>query len=95
MLKSDWFDVSRTPWQAIAHAAARRARTCNVYFGVVLQRPDCAPDQFKRSRNATAYSVPGLWFDFDLAYGHHAASQLPQTDREALQFLADLPAGPH
>ena len=93
-LKSDWFDISRTTWQAIAHAAERRARTYNVYFGVVLQQPDCDPGQFRRSRRATAYSVPGLWFDLDLAYGQHAASQLPQTDREALQFLADLPARP-
>ena len=93
-MKSDWFDVARTPWQALASAAARRSRTSNVYFGVVLQQPDCEPGQFKRSRSATAYSVPGLWFDLDLAYGHHAASQLPATDREALQFLADLPARP-
>ena len=94
VMKSDWFDVSRTPWQALAVAAARRARSASVYFGVVLQQPDCEPGQFKRSRSATAYSVPGLYADIDLAYGHHAASQLPTTDREALQFLADLPARP-
>ena len=94
VMKSDWFDVARTPWQALAAAAARRARSANVYFGVVLQQPDCEPGQFKRSRSATAYSVPGLYADIDLAYGHHAASQLPTTDREALQFLADLPARP-
>ena len=38
--------------------------------------------------------VPGLWFDLDLAYGQHAASTLPATDAEALDFLATLPAEP-
>ena len=94
VLKSEWFDISHTTWQTIAHTAARRARTCNVYFGVALQQPNCEPGQFKRSRNSTAYSVPGFCCDIDLAYGDHAASQLPQTDDEALQFLADLPARP-
>jgi hypothetical protein len=35
-----------------------------------------------------------LWFDLDLAYGQHAASTLPATDREALDFLASLAAPP-
>jgi hypothetical protein len=65
-----------------------------VYFGVALQMPDCTPAQFRRSRSADAYVVPGLWADIDLATGHHAASQLPQTPQEALQFLADLPTRP-
>src|SRR5262249_43154537 len=38
--------------------------------------------------------VPELWFDLDLAYGHHAASTLPATDVEALDFLASLPTPP-
>ena len=38
--------------------------------------------------------VPGLWLDLDLAYGQHAASTLPQSDGEALDFLTTLPAEP-
>jgi len=93
-LCSDWFDVAHTTWQTIAHAGQRRAQKHNVYFGVALQQPTCTPSQFKRSKNATAYSLPGLWFDLDLAYGQHAASTLPASDAEALDFLASLPAPP-
>ena len=46
------------------------------------------------ARKAGAYLVPGLWFDLDLAYGAHAASSLPATDAEALDFLQALPAPP-
>lgn len=38
--------------------------------------------------------MPGLWFDLDLAYGQHAASALPATDAEALDFLSPLPTQP-
>jgi len=93
-LLSDWFDLSKTTWQAIDRAAQRRAKKSNVYFGVVLQRPTCDPGQFKRSKNSTAYIVPGLWFDLDLAYGQHVASTLPVTDAEARDFLASLPSQP-
>jgi DNA repair protein RadA/Sms len=94
LLRSDWFDLSRTPWHTIARAGQRRAQQYDLYFGVALQRPTCEPGQFKRSRNAAAYIVPGLWFDLDLAYGHHAASALPATDAEALDFLGALPTRP-
>ena len=65
-----------------------------VYFGVVLQRPDCRPHVAHRSTNAGAYVVPGLWFDLDLATGAHAASALPATTAEALPFLHGLQAPP-
>ena len=93
-LLSDWFDLSKTTWQTIAHAGQRLAKQYNLYFGVALQRPTCDPGEFKRSKNSTAYSVPGLWFDLDLAYGQHAASTLPATDAEARNFLSSLPAQP-
>src|SRR5262245_24631775 len=94
VLRSDWFELSKTTWQKIAQAGQRLAQKHNVYFGVALQRPTCDPGQFKRSKNATAYIVPGLWFDLDLAYGLHAASTLPATDAEALDFLSALQAQP-
>jgi hypothetical protein len=94
VLRSGWFDLSQASWPAIAHAAAMRAKDTTVYFGVALQHPSCTPSEFARSKNATAYVVPGLWFDLDLAYGQHAASQLPATDDDALTFLATLPAPP-
>lgn len=93
-LLSDWFDLSKTTWQTIARAGQRLAKRYNLYFGVALQRPTCDPGEFKRSKNSTAYSVPGLWLDLDLAYGHHAASALPASDAEALDFLRSLPAQP-
>ena len=82
------------PWHVIVQAAQRLARQHSVYFGVALQQPTCAPGQCKRSRNSTAHVIPGLWFDLDLSYGQHAASTLPTSDREALDFLATLPTRP-
>ena len=93
-LVSTWLDLACTPMPTLVQAAARIAAQGTLYYGVVVQRPDCAPAEFKRTRAATAYQVPGLWFDLDLAYGAHAASTLPQTDDAALDFLASLPAPP-
>ena len=44
----------------------------------------CLAPRYERWR----LCVPGLWFDLDLAYGQHAASTLPTTDTEALDFLS-------
>jgi putative DNA primase/helicase len=94
VLVSDWLDVAQTSWEAIGAAAAQLAHQYNVYFGVALQHPDRKPARFKRSQNSTAYLVPGLWYDLDLAYGHHAASALPATDAEALDFLRTFQSPP-
>lgn len=94
MLMSDWFDLSKTTWQKIGQAGQRLAQHHNLYYGVVLQQPTCTPAEFRRSKNSTAHTVPGLWFDLDLAYGQHAASTLPSSDAEALDFLSTLPAQP-
>jgi hypothetical protein len=93
-LVSDWFDLAQTSWHTIAQAARRFAQRQSIYFGVALQHPSCDPSPFTRSKNSTAYIVPGLWFDLDLAYGQHAASLLPRSDAEALDFLGALPAQP-
>jgi hypothetical protein len=93
-LRSDWCDVSQRDWAAIAYTAAQRAQHYTVYFGVAVQHPSCTPEPWQRSKSATAYVVPGVWCDLDLAYGQHAASALPQTDQEALDFLGSLPAVP-
>jgi hypothetical protein len=93
-LRSTWFDLARASWPQIARAAAHRARTTTVYHSVVVQHPDCQPSPWRRSKAGTAYQVPGLWFDLDLAYGRHAAATLPQTDAQALTFLERLPAPP-
>ena len=93
-LRSEWLDVTQTSLTRVAEIAARLSAQDTVYFGVALQRPDCVPDAYHRSTNAGAYVVPGLWFDLDLAYGQHAASALPTTDTEALDFLTSLPAQP-
>ena len=93
-LRSDWLDLLWTPLARVAEIAATLSQQDTVYFGVALQRPDSTPDPYHRGTNAGAYVVPGLWFDLDLAYGQHAASTLPATDAEALDFLASLPAPP-
>ena len=93
-LRSEWLDLAQTSLARVAEIAATWSAQDTVYFGVALQRPDCLPDPYHRGTNAHAYVVPGLWFDLDLAYGQHAASTLPATDREALDFLAALPAPP-
>jgi phage/plasmid-associated DNA primase len=93
-LRSEWLDLAQTSLARAAEIAATLNQQDTVYFGVVLQRPDSTPAPYHRSTNAGAYVVPGLWFDLDLAYGQHAASTLPTTDAEALDFLATLPALP-
>jgi hypothetical protein len=93
-LLSSWLDLAQTPIPRVAQIAATMSTQDTVYFGVVLQQPSCQPDAYHRSTNAGAYVVPGLWVDLDLAYGQHAASALPQTDTEALDFLHGLPAIP-
>ncbi len=93
-LHSTWLNLSQTSLARAAAIATTLSRQDTVYFGVALQRPDCTPAPYHRSTNAGAYVMPGLWFDLDLAYGQHAASALPTTDTEALDFLASLPAQP-
>lgn len=65
-----------------------------MYHACAIQEPACQPERYHRGKQATAYQVPGLWFDLDLAYGRHAASALPATDGEALYFLHTLPVQP-
>src|SRR5215475_6294446 len=79
-LLSEWLDLAQTSLARAAEIAAALSAHDTVYFGVVLQRPDCIPDPYHRSTNAGAYVVSGLWFDLDLAYGQHAASTLPATE---------------
>jgi hypothetical protein len=74
--------------------ATRLSQYDTLYFGVCLQRPESQPAPYRRSTNAGAYVVPGLWCDLDLAYGQHAASTLPTTDDQALDFLFTRPAEP-
>jgi hypothetical protein len=93
-LRSVWLDLAQVSLAQAAEIAATRGQKATVYAGVALQRPDSRPDSAHRSTNAGAYVVPGLWFDLDLAYGQHAASALPATDDEALDFLRTLPAPP-
>jgi hypothetical protein len=91
---SDWVNVHDHHPPEIAQAIARFSATRNIYFGVAIQHPDCEPAYWKRSKNMTAYVVPGLWADVDLAYGKHAASTLPTTDTEAFDFLQTCPQPP-
>jgi len=93
-LLSDWFNVARASLATIAKAAQALCQHYTVYFSVALQHPACTPGVWHRGKNATAYLIPGLWFDLDLAYGQHAASTLPAIDAAAFDFLGSLPAPP-
>jgi hypothetical protein len=93
-LDSAWHNLATTPLARIATRAAQEAAARTVYFGVAVQHPSRQPNPYARSQNASGYVLPGLYFDLDLAYGAHAASDLPATDAEALGFLTALPAKP-
>ena len=93
-LDSAWYNLATTSLQRIAERATTLAQQRCVYYGVALQHPSRQPNPFQRGRNDSAYIIPGLYFDIDLAYGAHAASALPATDAEALGFLQALPTKP-
>jgi hypothetical protein len=93
-LYSSWHNLTTTSLARIATRAATFSTEQSVYFGVAVQHPSRQPNPFQRSQNASAYVLPGLYFDLDLASGAHAASTLPATDAEGLAFLQALPAKP-
>jgi hypothetical protein len=93
-LDSAWHNLQTTSLARIATRATTLSAEHSVYFGVAIQHPSRQPNPFERSRNASAYVMPGLYFDLDLASGAHAASTLPTTAAEALAFLQALPATP-
>jgi hypothetical protein len=93
-LVSQWVNPHTHPWTEVAGAVQAFAQTRDLYFGVALQHPDCAPARTRRGRNASAYVLPGLWADIDLATGQHTAGALPQTQAEALDFLSTLEQSP-
>jgi CHC2 zinc finger len=93
-LESSWHNLATTGLDRIAARAMTLARTHSVYFGVALQHPSRQPNPFQRSQNASAYVLPGFYFDLDLASGAHAASALPTKAAQAMGFLHALPAPP-
>jgi hypothetical protein len=93
-LDSSWHNLATTGLDRIAARATTLSTDHSVYFGVAIQHPSRQPNPFQRSRNASAYVLPGLYFDLDLASGAHAASTLPTTDTEALTLLHGLPSQP-
>jgi putative DNA primase/helicase len=93
-LDNAWHNLATTSLTGVATRASQEAATRSVYFGVAVQHPSRQPNPFQRSQNASAYVLPGLYFDIDLAYGAHAESALPATEADALAFLMSLPAKP-
>jgi hypothetical protein len=93
-LDSSWHNLATTTLARIAERAEALSAAHSVYFGVAIQHPSRQPNPFQRSQNASAYIMPGLYFDLDIASGAHAASALPATAEEALAFLHALPAPP-
>jgi hypothetical protein len=61
---------------------------------VALQHPSRKPNPYQRSQNASAYVLPGLYADIDLASGAHAASALPTNTAQAMGFLHTFPDPP-
>jgi hypothetical protein len=93
-LDNAWHNLATTSLARIAARTVALSAEHSVYFGVAIQHPSRQPNPFQRSQNASAYVMPGLYFDLDLASGTHAASTLPATEAEALAFLQALPAPP-
>jgi hypothetical protein len=93
-LVSQWVPLQERSWAELAHGLMTFTTTRNLYFGVAIQHPDCEPHRTRRGRNTSAYILPGLWADIDLAIGQHAASTLPAQEAEALDFLGTLPQFP-
>jgi hypothetical protein len=93
-LDNSWHNLATTSLERIAARAMALSGEHSVYFGVAIQHPSRQPNPFQRSQNASAYVLPALYFDLDLASGTHAASALPTTAAEALDFLQALPAKP-
>jgi hypothetical protein len=67
-LDSAWRNLATTPLERIAARATELSAEHSVYFGVAVQHPSRQPNPFQRSQNASAYVLPGLYFDIDLAY---------------------------
>jgi hypothetical protein len=93
-LDSSWHNLATTPLARIAMRATILSADHSVYFGLAVQHPSRQPNPFERSRNASAYVMPALFFDIDLASGAHAASALPSTTAPAMGFLHALPLPP-
>ena len=93
-LDSSWHNLATTSLARFAARVQALSTEYSVYFGVLIQHPRRQPNPFQRSQNASAYVLPALYCDIDLASGAHAASTLPATETEALQFLQDLPSKP-
>jgi hypothetical protein len=93
-LESSWHNLTTMSLARIADRAIALSAAHSVYFGVAIQHPSRQPNPFHRSQNASAYVLPGLYFDLDLASGAHAASALPHTPAPAMGFLHALPAPP-
>src|SRR5262245_1397739 len=86
-LASQWVSLQERSWAELAQGLLHFTATRDLYYGVAVQHPDCQPHRTRRGRNTSAYILPGLWADIDLASGHHAASALPTDEAEALDFL--------
>ena len=93
-LVSQWVPLRERRWPELAQGLMRFTPTRNLYFGVAIQHPDCEPHRSRRGRSTSAYILPGLWADIDIATGQHAASTLPALETEALDFLGTLPQFP-
>src|SRR5262249_40045720 len=93
-LRSTWLDLSRVSLARAAAIAATLNTTGTGYYGVAFQRSDCRPAPPRRGTNAGAHTITSLWADIDLGYGAHAASALPATDAEALDFVFSFQTPP-
>src|SRR5215217_9661690 len=62
-LDNAWHNLATISLARIATRAATLSADHSVYFGVALQHPSRQPNPFQRSQNASAYVMPGLYFD--------------------------------
>jgi len=84
-----WYEASKV--DEIATKCQELAHSCDVYFGVGLQKQKQNSSQRGKVSDVTA--IPGLWLDIDCQGGTHKAENLPTVD-EARQLLTGFPLTP-
>jgi putative DNA primase/helicase len=78
---------------ALAVTAAKRAGTCDVWFGVATRRQ---PLGARRGGDSDCHALPGLWVDIDIAGANHKtdAAVLPPDEGAAVELLASFALPP-
>lgn len=88
--KTRWFKAK--DFVLIADEALHLATENDVYFGLGLRRKRLE----KKQRGSVEHiiAIPGLWADIDIKGPAHKDPNLPPTEEDGLNLLADFPLSP-